>query len=266
MPIIYGAIMPHPPIIVSEVGEGREDESLTTVQSCVAVAFELSKLNPDTVIVFTPHGEAGSHTVHVYSEPEFSGHFGNFGIPKPVFKFEGDHKLAVEIVKQAKEDGVPAAEIDEVFLDHGALVPLSFIAKSKLKAKILPIAIAMRPLPALFKFGKALQKACQASDKKIAVIASADLSHCLIEGAPAGFDERGREFDEKLVGLVEDYEVNKILNFDENLAQAAAQDALWSIAMLLGALDGLNFEHTLLSYEGPFGVGYMVAKFKISSF
>ena len=79
------------------------------------------------------------------------------------------------------------------------------------------------------------------------------------KGTRSGFSPRGKEFDEQLVKLVENYDVNGILNFDEELAEEAGQDALWSIAILLGALAGKIVKPEILSYEGPFGVGYMVA-------
>jgi AmmeMemoRadiSam system protein B len=147
-------------------------------------------------------------------------------------------------------------------LDHGALVPLYFPQAAGIKKPVLPMAIAFMPLPKLFEFGKSLASTVKRMKRKVAVIASADMSHRLTPDAPAGYSPRGKEFDEKLVELVKNYDVNGILNFDPALAEEAGQDALWSIAVLLGALDGLKVKHEVLSYEGPFGVGYMVAAFE----
>jgi aromatic ring-opening dioxygenase LigB subunit len=96
----------------------------------------------------------------------------------------------------------------------------------------------------------------------VAIIASADMSHRLTPDAPAGFSPRGKEFDEKLVELIRNYDVPGLLDFDPGLADEAGQDALWSIAILFGALAGQKVKHELLSYEGPFGVGYMTATFE----
>ena len=98
-------------------------------------------------------------------------------------------------------------------------------------------------------------------NKKIAIIASADMSHCLTKNAPGGFNPRGAEFDKKLVSLVKNNDVAGILNFPNDLAEAAGQDALWSIAIMLGALDETDLKPEVLSYEGPFGVGYMVTTY-----
>jgi aromatic ring-opening dioxygenase LigB subunit len=91
------------------------------------------------------------------------------------------------------------------------------------------------------------------------LIASADMSHRLTEDAPAGYSPQGKIFDERLVEMVKNYDVKGILNFDAELAEEAGQDSLWSIAILLGALDGKKVKSEVLSYEGPFGVGYMIA-------
>jgi aromatic ring-opening dioxygenase LigB subunit len=84
----------------------------------------------------------------------------------------------------------------------------------------------------------------------------------LTPDAPNGYSPRGREFDERLVTLVKKYDVEGILKFDPQLAAEAAQDSLWSIAILLGALSGSPVKPEVLSYEGPFGVGYMTAVFQ----
>ena len=58
---------------------------------------------------------------------------------------------------------------------------------------------------------------------------------------------------------LENYQVEKILTMDPDLVQAAGECGLRSIAVLLGCLDGEAVQTEILSYEGPFGVGYPVA-------
>jgi len=50
---------------------------------------------------------------------------------------------------------------------------------------------------------------------------------------------------------------------DKNLVEEAGECGYRSIIILLGALDGLDWKPEILSYEAPFGVGYLVANFKI---
>jgi len=261
--IVYAAIMPHPPIIINEIGKENIKLAQKTVDACDEVAKRLKNKKPDLIIIFTPHGDVGMAAVHIYNSHVFEGDFRGFGYPKIKMDYKGDTAFAHKIFKASNDRKINCAEIRESSLDHGVLVPMYFMNKEKIKVPILPVAVSFMPLKDLFEFGRALRTAIDKSDKKVAIIASADMSHRLTPDAPAGYDERGSVFDVSLVDLVKKMDVSGILNFDARLAEHAGQDALWSIAMMLGAIDKLNVSHEVISYEGPFGVGYMVAGFDV---
>lgn len=261
MSIVFGAILPHPPILVPQIGGSRLKEAEKSKRALEEISRRMKEKDFDTLIVVTPHGEVGQASVPVYTGHVFEGNFAMFGMGRPTFTFKGDPELGLAIVK----DTHLATACSETLLDHGALVPLYYPQAAGVKKPILPIAIAFMPLPKLFEFGKALVKTSDRLGRKILFIASADMSHRLTPDAPGGYSPRGKEFDEKLVKLVETYDVKGILDFDEELAEEAGQDALWSIAILLGALDGKKVKHEVLSYEGPFGVGYMIAAFEVEA-
>jgi aromatic ring-opening dioxygenase LigB subunit len=243
-------ISPHPPMLVPAVGGQRIKDVENTTRSLETVSKKLRKLDPDVIIFITPHGEVSLTTVHVYSGHVFEGDFSNFGVAKHPYSGKGDTELAHKIIKEASSQGCMVAEIQESILDHGILVPFHFINAAGFKKQIVPVAVSLAPLRDLFAFGKAVRDAVKKSDKTVAIVASADMSH-----------KSNKKFDDKLVELVKNNDVEGILNFDPALAEEAGQDALWSIAILLGAVDGLGFKSKVLSYEGPFGVGYMVAEY-----
>jgi MEMO1 family protein len=261
--IVYGAILPHPPILVPQIAGKRIKEIEKTKSALEDFSARLKKKTPDTIIVITPHGLVGQIAIPVYSAPVYEGNFRNFGLEKPNFKFKGDVSLSQQIIKEAKTANIEVAPISETVLDHGVLVPLYYPYKLGMTQSIVPIAIAFRPLKELFEFGKVMAQAIVKSEKKVAIIASSDMSHRLTPDAPAGFSPEGKKFDDRLIELVSSMDVKGILEFDPVLATEAGQDALWSISMLLGALDGeKELKQEILSYEGPFGVGYMVAVFE----
>jgi len=265
--VTHGAILPHPPILIPPVGGNRMKDAEKTRKAYLEISKRLKAAEKDfdTIVVITPHGEVGQSAVPIYTSHIFEGHFGYFNAPKPILKFRGDPELGNAVVKEARRADVNAAPIAESFLDHGALVPLYYINDAGIKKPILPVAVALISLKELFQFGKVLRAAADSLGRKILVIASADMSHKLTKDAPAGFDPLGKKFDEELVKLVSEYDVKGILEFDKDLAEKAGQDSLWSISVLLGALDGYNnVDREVLSYEGPFGVGYMVAHFKVN--
>lgn len=261
--IVFGAILPHPPIIVPQIGGKRIAEAENTKKAMEQVARKLQELKVDTIIIITPHGEVGQAAVPVYTTHVYEGSFANFNLPKPVFKFKGDAELALSIVREAHANNLSVAAISETLLDHGVLVPMYYSYALGDKTPIVPIAVAFLPLPYLYEFGKVIAKTVEKTEKRVAFIASADMSHRIMPNSPAGYSPRGKEFDDQLVELVKNYDVKGILEFDQDLAREAAQDSLWSIAMLLGTLDGeKDVKHEVLSYEAPFGVGYMVATFQ----
>jgi aromatic ring-opening dioxygenase LigB subunit len=258
MSIVYGAIMPHPPIVVPAIGKERLKEADQTKRALEEISRRIKAADCDTIVVVTPHGDVGQASVPVYTGHVFEGNFAQFGLPKPTFTYKGDPQLGLAIVK----DTHLATACPETILDHGALVPLYYPTAAGVKKPVLPIAVAFLPLSKLYEFGQALAKTSDRLGRRVCLIASADMSHRLAPGAPSGFSPRGKEFDDRLVKMVKGYNVDGILKFDAELADEAGQDALWSIAILLGALDGRQVDHELLSYEGPFGVGYMVAAFQ----
>jgi AmmeMemoRadiSam system protein B len=128
---------------------------------------------------------------------------------------------------------------------------------------LVPLTFSWLPLTTHFAFGNAIRKAAERSGKRVIIIASGDLSHRLIPGAPAGYDPSGKKFDEQLVKAISDGDTPKILNFDSELVEKAGECGLRSIIILMGALEGLTVKPEVLSYEGPFGVGYMVASLEV---
>jgi len=263
--IIFGAIYPHPPILVPQVGGKKIKEAEQTEKALKNISKKIKSREKDIdlIVVVTPHGVFSQVSIPVYTNHVFEGSFLAFGAPKPKYKFKGDTKFAINLIKDA---GLLAQRSPETTIDHGALVPLHYLSEAGVNRPILLIGISDQPLQKLFDFGKILSATAERLGKRIVVIASADLSHRLTDNSPEAFDPAGEEFDRKLVELVKHLDVPGILNFPKDLADRAGQDALWSIAILMGALEGYKFSSDVLSYEAPFGVGYMATIFETTKY
>ncbi|MGE5582364.1 MAG: AmmeMemoRadiSam system protein A [Bacillota bacterium] len=270
--ITFGTLVPHPPIIVPGVGS---PEDLVQVSETIAALGEINRIlaedPPETLVVFTPHGTVFSDAIVVYGDHELTGDLSRFG-PEKSWKWENDLELAGEIIKLGQEAGLPVLKLDRTLaakyrpqgaLDHGVLVPLSFFdPKWAAKVKLVIIPLSYLPLEDLYRFGTTIQTATANLNRKAAVIASGDLSHCLSPGAPAGYDPRGAEFDQQLIKLIKEGAVTEFFNLNPVLVEKAAECGFRSLIMLLGALDQQEFETKVHSYQGPFGVGYGVASFR----
>lgn len=123
------------------------------------------------------------------------------------------------------------------------------------------MAIAGLPFLDLYKFGMCIGKSVRQSKERVVFIASGDLSHKLTHEAPYGYSKAGKEFDDLFVSSIKNLDIERLLDISEEMSENAGECGLRSFLMMFGALDGYELKPELYSYEGPFGVGYSVAKF-----
>lgn len=265
----FAAITPHPPIIIPGIGQPKDLKLVKkTIEGMKKLSEKISNENIDTLIVISPHGLIYPDRMNIAYGGEFRGDFSQFGALEIKFDFSSDDKLAKEIIAQSEENGTKInAYTENDVLDHGVLVPMYFISQNLPEnVKIVPINYSMLSRVNHFRFGETIYQVTNSQKFKntnIALVASGDLSHRLFYGAPAGFSEAGAEFDKQLINDLKNKRVSDILEYDNDWIEAAGECGYRSILILLGALSKTKYKPEILSYEGPFGVGYLVANFKI---
>ena len=154
---------------------------------------------------------------------------------------------------------MPTRPIDDLALDHGTIVPLWFVAEAGWRGPVVAAGLSLTDHFKVVEFGEAIADAAASTSRRLAFIASGDMSHRLTLGAPCGYDARGAEFDRWLIDTLRRGGCRELLDFRQDLEEAAAQDALDSVLVALGAT-GFNANGAeVLNYDGPFGVGYGVA-------
>ncbi len=263
-------LAPHPPIIVPEIGRDRLGEAEKTVNGMKELSRQMKDTEPEVLLIITPHGRIVAEGPAIQTGRELTGNFGQFGFPDINISLKTDRELVGLIVEESAKGHLQPLLIDEKdpmlrgggSLDHGAMVPLYYLQQVGLKVPGVHITFSYHSLGQLYDFGRALKNAVQKRGAKVAVLASGDLSHRLTRDAPAGYNPRGAEFDQQLVEYIRDVEVEKILNIDQELVEQAGECGLRSFVMALGMLDEASFVSEVISYEGPFGVGYLVATIK----
>jgi AmmeMemoRadiSam system protein B len=112
--------------------------------------------------------------------------------------------------------------------------------------------------PEHLEFGQAVSTAIEVSGRRTLFVASGDLSHRLTPDAPAGYSPRGKEFDERICQAFDQADADTLTHLPASLVNAAGECGYRSLLVLFGLLSGRQFQTRLLSYEGPFGVGYLV--------
>ncbi len=267
MGILSGYLLPHPAIMVEEVGGKETRKVISSVEAADEVGKEIKKLSPDSIVIISPHGPVFYDAICIYDFP-LKGDLAAFGAPQIKMEFARDDDLKNEILKKAKQHDIPVTTSSEARssrhgeeLDHGVTVPMNFVVKHTEDFRLLPIAFGMLPYEDLYTFGRLIKESAESLGKKTIVIASGDLSHRLIPSAPAGYDPSGKIFDDKLVAALREFDIKALQSLEPSLIEKAGECGLRSIWIMIGALDGIQVESEVLSYEGPFGVGYCIARF-----
>ena len=264
MSIVSSYMVPHPPLIVSEVGEGKESEVLATIRSYEKIAQDIAKIKPDTIIISSPHAPLYSDYFYLASGNRLEGSFDKFSAPEVSFSEINDVSLVEKIEELAKMDNFPAGRVKEDELDHGVMVPLYFIRKYLNDFKIIVVGLSFLPLIDNYKMGMLISKAVDALDRRAVFVASGDLSHKLQDYGPYGFVKEGPMYDEKIMNIMKNADFDKLINFDSVLMDKASECGHRSFLIMAGALDGKKVIPKMFSHQDITGVGYGICSYHVN--
>jgi AmmeMemoRadiSam system protein A len=253
---------PHPPAMVPAVARERLTDVQKTVDAMRRLAAEVRAMAPDVILLMSPHAPLAADRMGVSLASWYEGSFAVFGAPEVHLRLSGAPDLAQALIEESEARGVPARGLQEgrgAELDHGALAPLALLLEDLApQPALIVLGFSYLAADAHVEFGRAVASVLNADPRRALYIASGDLSHRLIPGAPAGFSPVGKEFDGAVVRAFEADDLASLRSLPSDLVQSAGECGLRSLITLSGVIEGLPHETRLLSYEGPFGVGYMV--------
>ena len=189
--------MCHAPIVVPTVAKEKATLCERTTRSMREVAQRACQTQPDRLVLISPHSPRLRANFCAW-RGEHIGHLGRFGHPKLGIRLPDAPEVATTLDLPFVEEA--AIEPHEHELDHGAVVPLLFLAEAGWHG---PTSILSVPWEG--NEHEAIGRALAALPGKTAVIASGDMSHRLKPGAPAGYHPKAQEFD---LGFVEALERN----------------------------------------------------------
>lgn len=251
--------MPHAPVLVPAVGGERLPEVARTVAAMREVAARVVACRPDGVVLVSPHSPREQRAFGVWTHDRHTGSLRQFRAPEARFDLPNDPELIAHLETAAREAGVSLWGIEGDDLDHGAVVPLWFLCEAGWSGLTTILSLNYPGQGGCHELGRAIARAAEQCGQRIAVVASGDMSHRLQPGAPGGYHPEARRFDETFIRFVQSGATKRLLAFDAALEELAGEDALDSTVVALGAAGDDMRGHRVLSYEGPFGVGYGVA-------
>ena len=266
MPMLGAILTPHPPVLLPQVGRGREPAIAATARAMEAAAAQVAAWEPDVLIVASPHTVLYADYFHIAPGRGAAGDMAAFGAPQVRLEVRYDTALRAELIRRAEEAGLTAGTLGqrEADLDHGVVIPLWYLRRAGVDCPILRLGLSgFSPLDH-YRLGQCAARAAEALGRRAVFVASGDLSHKLKADGPYGFAPEGPVFDEAVTRAMASGDFLSFLTMDPALCQRAAECGLRSFQMMAGALDGLAVEPRLLSHEGTFGVGYAVALFPVT--
>ena len=263
MPIIAAYMVPHPPMIVPEVGRGGERQIEATRAAYLRVAGEIAALKPETVIISSPHATMYADYFHISPGQGAEGSFARFRAPQVAFHETYDTALVAAITRQAEAWGLPAGTRGErePALDHGTMVPLYFIRQKYADFRLVRLGLSGLPLEEHYRLGQVIRQAVEMIGRRVVWIASGDLSHKLQPYGPYGYAEDGPAYDARIMDVCGRAAFGELFDFSEAFCERAAECGHRSFVMMAGALDGLHVEAETLSHEDVTGVGYGICAF-----
>ncbi len=263
MPILGCFAVPHPPIIMPEIGRGEERKIQKTADSYREAARRAAELKPDVFVLLSPHSIIYRDYFHISPGRSACGDFRSFGCPKLKIETEYDEELARAIGEEASAMAIPAGTLGErdASLDHATTIPLRYFQQTCPRVPIVRIGLSGFSLLQHYNFGIAIARAVEKLNRRAVIIASGDLSHKLKPEGPYGFAEEGPKFDAQIMEIFSSGDFGRLLEFDPTFCEAAAECGLRSFVIMAGSLDGRSVACEALSHEDTFGVGYGVASF-----
>ena len=265
MSLVFAAITPHPPVLIPSIGKQALKKMEKTKIALEQMEKDLYITHPEILIIISPHGSYFNDAFTLNVNPDYQTDLREFGDLATKIKFHGETHLATLIREGANKENFSATMISEQNLDHGSSVPLAYLTKHLKNIKILQIGFCDLDWKIHVAFGAMIADKISEINKRVAVIASGDLSHALISDAPAGYNPAGPEFDKKIQELLAANNLSGMLQLDKKFVADAAECGFRSFLILMGILQGVHHTYKFYAYEGPFGVGYLTANFSLSA-
>ena len=258
--LVFSAIVPHPPIMVPEVGRESIAGVVDSIDAMAELTRRLIESGAESVVLISPHAPLEADAFVAYDGPEVYGDFSHFHAPETGFAAKVDEELLAAIKKTAASRNYDVSTLPKHELDHGTAVPLYFLLQNGWEGKVVSLGYSFLSNEDHLRFGSCIKDAVDQVGRRVAFIASGDLSHRLKPQAPAGYNPQAHEFDEKVVDALRSNAPQKIVEIDYNLRKLAGECGYRSMLVAIGASSDLPASCEVLNYEAPFGVGYLVAQ------
>ncbi len=223
----------------------------------------LEAASPDAVAILTPHGimVEGAISLGVTA----TGYGELDGIKVGV---KTDLDLASAWAYRATERGVPVTPMKAqdprgaLPLDWGVTIPLVLLTPAPLPTVVACPARDVGRMQ-LVDWGEALVEAAEETDRRVALIVSADQGHGHAADGPYGFAPASAEYDAAMQAAIEADDLPRLLDWPEDWPETALADSYWQTLSLIGVQKRVPLRSRFLAYEVDHYFGLLCAEFVI---
>ncbi len=262
--IVAAAIVPHTPLLAPSVGKDHVQKLEGTIKALAEIEQALYLAKPDTIVIISPHAQMYPDAFSGNVAPSFKATLKEFGDHGTVVPAKANFMLLDRIHRHMRDCNCAFSMTSSEELDYGFTVPLMYLTKNLQNWKLVPLGVSLLDAATHFRFGQELKNVIHAETNRVAIIASADLSHHANMNSPEGALPEGEAFDKFMRTQALTLDGPALLAADPNMLEKAGQSGYKPIVMLAGCLEGMNFKAKELCYEAPFGVGLMTVRYDLA--
>ncbi|MEK7459028.1 MAG: class III extradiol dioxygenase subunit B-like domain-containing protein [Patescibacteria group bacterium] len=259
--IVFAAHVPNSPLLLPSISGDRIGAVTKTRDALEELAELLYVTKPDTIVLVSDHPTMYTDAFSIsVSDPYVCdlADVGDLGYAKT---YHPDFALIDKLQRDLRALEQSVTLTTDERLNFASAIPLDFLAAQLPHVRIVPLSPCDMTPKEHFVFGQALKHTLHASDKRVAIVSAGDTAHTLTDFAPGGLHDDGATYDAALRTMVEHQNAAGLLQMDEDVIKNAQESAYRKLLVLFGTLDGMRVTPETLSYESPFGVGYLVVNF-----
>lgn len=267
MAIVFAAALPHSPLLIPAIGKDNAARLTATADALRDVGLELGRTEPDTVVVVTSHAEVPSSIIAFNLRPTYRLDLEAFGEYGTRVAVTGDPLLGYRLKQRfdAERPTIPIAVTSRERLDYGVAIPLLTLYPNGVRPAVLPVGNSLGTTVQSFEIGGRLRTVLLQDQRRVAIIASANLSHRLSEDSPAGYSTQAKAFDARVLRAITQKNPMALVRFRRETLDDVRECGLGPLLLLHGLLGSMRYDPEILSYEHPFGIGYATALFHLST-
>ena len=256
--IVYAGYIPYLPISPAQYTSQRKKELKKTLNSLSEIRNDLYAVMPDTVVLIGPSDSMSPDAFSILYSDQYITNYKEIGDYESKREVFGDLEL-IQSIKESTYKYFPLRSPHAKELSYQFSFGVDVLMPIGKRYKIVPISYTMLDAKDHVRFGAILRDVFEDSQKRVAVIAIGNQSHSLTKNGPAPLNEAGKKYDSLVKKCVNDNNLFGLISVRSEQLNNIFECGHKQWLIMAGILQDMQIHPKLLSYEHPYGVGYLSA-------